>query len=161
HSQEVSLPSGSLALTERSTGTGGASSTSNASSQPAGVLASSNPTCPPPRSPSVYRPPPPVTFPTPGRAPPGPPPHTPPPPTSPGTASATTALPRLARPGRDSDRSCARPVGSVTELPWSTQLGGGLVNPHSPQCQPSSSLVRWEPHCGQHQESSCHRWPAA
>ncbi len=49
----------------------------------------------------------------------------------------------------------------MTEPSSSTHGVGGRANAHSPHRQPSVSRCRCEPHSGQHQESSCQRWPAA
>ncbi len=77
------------------------------------------------------------------------------------TARATTALDRLARPGRARLSSVMPPVESMTRDPSSTQRAAGRLNAHSPHRQPMSSRRRCDPHCGQHHESSCQRWPAA
>src|ERR1017187_5328952 len=77
------------------------------------------------------------------------------------TASAMAALARLARPGSVRDNSVTCPTESMMLSPSSTHRAGGRAKSHSPQHQPRSSLLRSEPHLGQHHESSCHRWPAA
>ena len=142
-------------MTDSSTGPGAGSSTSNASSQPAGFLASSSRTWRPSRSTWVYRPATEVTDRIFCRAAAGGTPNTS------ATASAITALDRLARPGRASDSSVTCPAESMTEGPSSTQRAAGRLNSHSPHRQPRSSRRRCDPQRGQHQESSCQRWPAA
>ena len=77
------------------------------------------------------------------------------------TANAITALDRLARPGRARSSGRARPEGSITSSPTSAQRTGGRRFGHSPQYQSSPSRRRCDPQFGQHQESSCQRWPAA